>query len=438
VSDGGIQTIVRWRGNAKIVRFEDGRLAASVERLQAEEPPRLAWVNLDAPPGTYEVESRTTMRGGCWEVRLDPNTGLHVGHHNCPYRAERQRENYPCIHIAAAWVLWKAQRDDEQPFLQKLYAEQERLAMAEQGTSMALAPYQGGQMAGYHVPSREEIGNTLSLAKVLYETRGAQIPESIKNVQQAAAVIMAGRELGFDPMTSFRRIYMVNGQTQLDAQGITAKIQDAGGNLIFHCDCDACADIELVRPGRPNLRIKYTMEQARKAGSNMGKYGEKAPWKAHPADMLVWKAITRLGKRGAADIVNAIEGSMVRVADFGDADLQLVPEDAQEAAYDRPALTGSGEVIDTETGEVLEDDDLPSDWPEDEAEAAVAEEPENTPDAPVQEPWQAVPYAAAVADKTRFFQELSAYQKALGRRLRPDGYEALTLGDIVAQSAARQ
>lgn len=49
--------------------------------------------------------------------------------------------------------------------------------------------------------------------------------------------------------------------------------------------------------------------------------------------------------------------------------------------------------------------------------------------------WRSVDYADAHANKAQYFKELSAFQKALGRRAKPDGYEDMTLGEIVRQAA---
>lgn len=355
----------------------------------------------------------------------------------------------------------------------------------EQSTALALR-HAGTELAPYYVPSREELSQTLSLAKVLMETRGAAIPKGIETVQEAAAIIMAGREMGFDPMTAFRRFYVVDGRTQIDAQGLAAKIQEGGGDLIYHCDCEKCADVELIRPGRLPIRIKYTMEQAVKAGSDKNKYGPKHPWVNHPGDMLIWKAVTRLAKRGAADLINAVNRSMVRIEDFEDATRQLAPDDVHDAVWNEAqpqrALTVGGQEVDTDTGEVIEEEP-PSNQSEAESPSADADTPsENTTSEPLQTPLTTpsptppepgpVPstdapaeplgasdtstksatveaekastttstptsprnlnYAVAHADKQAHFKVLSDFQKAIrGRGSMPEASEEMTLNEIV-------
>lgn len=153
-----------------------------------------------------------------------------------------------------------------------------------------------------------------------------------------------------------------------------------------------------------------------------------------PAQVKMAQDLAREGRPVPATI--RIESKTGRSAVFGKSNYK-VPVLRLEEAFVLPAATGTA-ALPAPAAEVLPPPaDLPSDWPEDEAEAAV--EAEVLPDTPgaVQEPWQALTYAEAHGNTKVHFQALSAYQKALGRRLRPDGYEAMTLGEIVAKSTER-
>jgi len=364
--------------------------------------------------------------------------------------------------MAAAWLAWKADHDENDTWLRRVHMS-ESTALATVGEQRALTPY--------YLPTERDMKDTMALATTLMTTRGAAIPEALDTPAKVAAVVLAGRELGFDPMTSLRRLYIVDGQTQLDAQGITAKIQEAGGDLIFHCDCETCADVELVYPGRSNKRVKYTLALAVKAGTTGGtrKDGSKwtkPAWRNHPADMLVWRAITRLGKRGAADVINALVSAMVRVVDFGDLAASFQPEHA-------PVIE-----VDHETGEITQDAEytqgespcLPPSGLESES-APVSTRSENmtspaqtastpTPGAarspaasagatsasatPTSAPtvaataatspatWRSLNYAEAHGDKAKHFQALSDYQKAIrghGGSV-PEAADSMTLGEV--------
>jgi len=426
-----VRAVVRYRDNARMVTFDNVGLARAVEALQAEDPPYECGPDLDAPPGRYVVRSRSAQREGrtaYWYICLDPERGTPVAAHNCRARAANPRNDIQCRHMAAAWLAWKAERDEQDPWLRRVrMSESTALVPAEE--QRALTPY--------YLPNERDIKDTLALATTLMTTRGSVIPAALDTAAKVAAVVIAGRELGFDPMTSMRRLYLVNGQTQLDGQGIVAKIQAAGGDVVYHETTDAVADVEVLRPGRAPVRVRYTMEQAIKAGSTKNKYGEKETWRAHPGDMLIWKAVTRAGKRGAADLINALESAMVRVDDLGDYTGRVGLAEVREQLP--TALTDGG--VDTETGEIAAPSEpVPPDDVID-AEATVgSQEPVEPPDdheAPPVAGWESVAYADAQANKSHYFKELSAFQKALGRRLMPDGYEDLRLGEICAQSIER-
>ena len=446
-----VRSIVRYGHGARWNEIEDVGLERAVEALQQENPPYECGPDLDAPPGRYIVRSRSEQREGrtaYWYIVLDPERGTPVAAHNCPLRAAYPKAQ--CRHMAAAWLCWKAERDRDNPdnFLR-------RLQMSE---STALAPYEERQaLTPYYLPNERDIKDTLALAEVLLSERaaGQTIPATLDTPAKAAAVILAGRELGFDPMTSFRRFYIVNGQTQLDAQGIVALVQRAGGDIVYHETTDTVADVEIVRPGRASVRVRYTMEQAVKAGSTKNKYGDKAVWTSHPADMLIWKAVTRAGKRGAADLINAIEGAMVRLDDIAD----YAPE-RRGTLEDMPAALITEDHGEQEPPDVTEAEYREGDEPCPES-APADTEPKTTPTTSAPPPttaghpeagsgsgnsapatttaegesWRSVAYADAMANKAHYFKELSDFQKALGRKAKPDGYEDMSLGAIVDGAA---
>jgi hypothetical protein len=433
-----VRTVVRYAHGAKLVTFDNVGLARAVESLQTEDPPYECGPDLDAPPGRYIVRSRSAQlegRTAYWYICLDAERGTPVAAHNCPARAANPRANIQCRHFAAAWLCWKAEQDERDPWLRKVRSMSE---------STALAPYEGQQRALQpYVPTREEVGNMLALAKVLMETKGAAIPYTLDSPQKVAAVIMAGRELGFEPMAALKNLYIVNGMTQPNAQAIAALIQRAGGDIVYHEMTAERCTAELVRPGRPPLKVTYTHEQATKAGLTKKQrrrakdgsfYETDGPWQLFPEDMLVWKAVTRLGRRGAADIINGLESSMIRLADVGD----LTPHDADFRDVTNASEGQAALAVDRETGEVLEDVAWGgSDWPEDVAEEAVQSEPPPPDASPPAGDWRDVNYADAHADKGRFFRELSSYQKAIrgaGGTV-PEAAGSMTLGEVALHLA---
>lgn len=418
--------IIHHGNRRKLVTFEDHGLEEAIRRARAEDPPGEVGPVLDDRPGTYSVRSRSAMlegRTAYWRVPLDVETGGLAGPHNCPPRAEKPSLNVQCRHIALAVDAW---RTDHDPFIRRL-REGERMTTE----STALAPYDSQPRAmTTYLPSSQDVADVMALATTLKETRGAAIPYQLDTVAKVAAVIIAGREAGFPPMAALANFYVVNGSTFPRAQAMTAMVERAGGILTYAEMSDERCTATLQMHGRPPLTLTYTIEQAKKSGlvhsamrqrrdkqgNATGPAVETSPWVLFPADMLVAKCVTRLCRRGAASVINAIEAGQVRVIDV----VEQAPSvyGAEVDSEDRPAL-------DVDTGEVLEDS--PVVMGEADLREAARTEPEPG--------WRGVPYREASADKAKYLREFAAFQKALAQYggIVPANLdlEAVSLGQIL-------
>lgn len=356
----GVRKIVRWRGNTKYVDFEDTRLEQAVERVLAEEPPGEAGPCLDWPAGNYLVRSRTAALVGehaFWHIRLDTETGRFIGPHNCEGRAAagRRGEHVTCRHIALAWLCWKAERDNANPFLRRI-AESEALGewtVPETAVSedRALQPYQEQQVVALqpYMPSEQEIAGALALATTLESTRGAAIPSGLDTKEKIAAVVLSSRALGIDPMLGLQRLYIVNGRTQPDGQMCESLLRSAGFDIDWLEMSNDGAKATLIPPaGRRPLTMEFTMADATRAGltnpqpaplwvdatdqdgkklwdSERKRYKrvqqgtkETNPWLLYPRDMLMWKVLERLARFGGAHVLNAMDASAVKLTDIED------------------------------------------------------------------------------------------------------------------------
>jgi hypothetical protein len=164
------------------------------------------------------------------------------------------------------------------------------------------------------LPTMEELGIMGKIANSLVNARGHAIPTAIDSPSKAAAVMLAGWELGLRPMTAFRHIFVVNGRTEPDAQVMMGLVQakDPGAQFIFHTYTHDACKVELRRPGRAPVVVEYTKADATQSGQ-MAKPG---PWKQYTRDMLAWSAVKRACRLGAADLINAIPS--IDVGDMGD------------------------------------------------------------------------------------------------------------------------
>lgn len=173
-------------------------------------------------------------------------------------------------------------------------------------TAVAVNPPGYGQGIVLTPPTRMMNMDELTVMKVIAQTaitaRGQAVPKDLDTPGKAMAIMMAGYELGFMPMTSLRHIFAINGRTEPDAQAMAALVLqgDRTARFIWHeYSQDAC-DVELVRAGRAPVRVRYTREDAEKSGQ-LKKGG---PWQSYTRDMLAYSSMKRCCRLGAPELVN--------------------------------------------------------------------------------------------------------------------------------------
>jgi hypothetical protein len=154
------------------------------------------------------------------------------------------------------------------------------------------------------LPTSGELAVMGQIAKTLASVRGHSVPKEIDSPAKAAAVILAGWEVGLKPMTAFRRIFVVNGRTELDAQALmgVVKAKDQSAEFIFHEYTATGCTVELRRGDKTVVTASYTLEDATKSGQ----VAKGGPWKQYPRDMCAWAAVKRACRLGAPDLINAI------------------------------------------------------------------------------------------------------------------------------------
>ena len=128
----------------------------------------------------------------------------------------------------------------------------------------------------------------------------AQIPDKFgKNKGTMAAVLLRGVELGLPFGMAMELMYVVNGSPAIMAQAVQGLVERSGKGWIEIVE--STPDYAIVvghREGRPDMEVKWTKEQAVKAGSK-----EIGGW----TDKLVWKAIARVGRRQFPDVLGGLD-----------------------------------------------------------------------------------------------------------------------------------
>jgi hypothetical protein len=112
------------------------------------------------------------------------------------------------------------------------------------------------------------------------------LPEHIKNGAQAAAIVLAGRELGMQTMRALRSLVLVKGKVQEMADSQLSRFKADGGRAVFKELTQERAVLWLRHPNGDEHEEVFTMADAVKAGIKNHMY-EK-----HPKPMLRSRAIT--------------------------------------------------------------------------------------------------------------------------------------------------
>lgn len=154
------------------------------------------------------------------------------------------------------------------------------------------------------LPTQAELSVIWDIAQSVVATRGHAVPMSIDSPAKAAAVMLAGHELGVKPMTALRHIFVVNGRTEPDAQimaGILAAREPDAQLEIIELTAERCT-MRISRPSR-GVRAEYTYELADAERAGLLKNDN---WRKYPKDMLRWAATKRLCRAYAPDLVNSV------------------------------------------------------------------------------------------------------------------------------------
>jgi hypothetical protein len=148
------------------------------------------------------------------------------------------------------------------------------------------------------------------LATALAQT--AFVPQQYRNKPgEATAAILAGAELGFDPLASLRAFDNIQGTVAPKAITLRAVAQSKGHELEVTEESDTRAVVSYRRNGSANWQtVEWTIEHAR----GLGLTG-KDNWKKQPRAMLVARATSEAARRVASDAILGIAYSSEELRD---------------------------------------------------------------------------------------------------------------------------
>ena len=155
------------------------------------------------------------------------------------------------------------------------------------------------------------------------------LPDHIKNGPQAAAIILAVRELGMEPMRALRSLSLVKGKITEAADSQLARFKSDGGRAVFSELSDTAAVLSLTHPNGDKHTETFTLDDARKAGLLSSGMYSKFP-KAMLRSRAITAALKSIGWEGGSGVYDPSE----LVAE------PAAPEPVREIVHQAPATVG--------------------------------------------------------------------------------------------------
>lgn len=172
----------------------------------------------------------------------------------------------------------------------------------------------------------EAMGPSWELAERIADTEF--VPKALRKRPHAVmACVLAGHELGIQPMQSLGKIHMVEGRPTMSAEMMRAVVLHAGHEIRYGKVTNTAVVVKGRRAEDAGdedawQTIGYTMDDAKTAG-----LAGKSNWKRMPMDMLLARATARLCRLIFPDVLGGLsytpeevsEGDVVDYDDMGTA-----------------------------------------------------------------------------------------------------------------------
>lgn len=148
------------------------------------------------------------------------------------------------------------------------------------------------------------VPQVMELARVLKGASGF-IPEHLRTEGQIVAAILAGRELGFEPMAALRLIHVVKGKVGIHYSGMVALMNKRGYLIEWLESGPDRVVLKLTNPRGVVHVEKWDKARAMTAGL----WNSTTPWQKYPETMLRARAISSAGFAFAAEVTVGVYSS---------------------------------------------------------------------------------------------------------------------------------
>lgn len=157
-----------------------------------------------------------------------------------------------------------------------------------------------------------------------------------KSPEAAFAAIGFGVELGLTPIAAASSVHVVEGTPALSARALQALILSRGYGLAWIERSDVAAELEVSHPARGAHRVRYTLDDARRAG-----LASRKMWQAMPRAMMTARCLSEAVSSWCADVLGgAVLYTEEEARDIAAdrATPRALPEPSPVPAEARPAL----------------------------------------------------------------------------------------------------
>lgn len=210
--------------------------------------------------------------------------------------------------------------------------------MIQQSTAIATRPSpQHNAILGMSIRDLNDAASLIFDSKVFGD---------LQSKEQAAIKIVAGAEKGFTPFQSMSMFDFIQGRPTLNAHGKATLINSSGDfrlkikqltNTI--CEIDVCRKNDNGEWKVINTST-FTIEDANNAELTTGKNAHS--WKKYPRNMLFARCVSNIWRWDCAEI-NTRRLQPEQINEFSAPELE-----------DSDVVTVDGEIVDTDTGEVID------------------------------------------------------------------------------------
>lgn len=169
------------------------------------------------------------------------------------------------------------------------------------------------------IPSAAEFTAIREMAAAVASTQ--MVPVAYRGKpDDVLAAILTGREMGIGPMQSLRDIYVVDGKPSLAANFLLAMMRRNGVRVLESVSTRERAWIRARRTDTGEVaEVEWTFDDAKAIVSKGKSLVEKDNWRNYPADMLWARAVGRLARRLAPDLIGgAMPYTSEEVQDWDD------------------------------------------------------------------------------------------------------------------------